>query len=512
MIEVPITFRTPEQKDFFAITKRNSCFSGGFGNGKTYAGCEKLVWLLLNFKNYRVAVARFEESKLRETTMKTFFKIMPPSAYDPAHGGNRADSLNRLKLVNGSEVIWMNLKDTDEGFVRGLEVNSVLIDQAEEISENMYLMLSARVGRWDMADVPEQLLAANPNWPIAPNTRKPAVPNYMMILCNPDSELHWIYKRYHPDSEDYQAKFHKNHQMVQGETTSLTVDQELLDEMKDNDEAWVERFVKGKWGIPGGQIHSVRDESIIEPNLEFLKTIISRGHLTRVLDHGDSAPTCCLWFSAYKNWYFCYREYYKPDTLISEHREHIYNLSENEKYWQNLADPAIFKKQQQKYGGRWCYADEYLDKALNSYDERGFTKNPGIYWTPADNDEFSTRNRISELLRPSNSISHPITGQKPAPSLYFIKRSPDYPNGAYHAISQLKAQKREKVGTINGKDVFSDERDKNVADHAYDDIRYFCASHAASPTPARPKAPVGSFFNVRKQLLMQRFYGELHHA
>lgn len=512
MIELPITFRTQEQKDFFTITKRNSCFSGGFGNGKSYAGCEKLIWLLLNFKNYRVAVARYEESKLRETTMKTFFKIMPPSAYDPAKGGNRADSLNRLRLVNGSEVIWMNLKDTDEGFVRGLEVNSVLVDQAEEISENMYLMLSARVGRWDMAEVPAELLKSNPNWPISENTKKPAVPNYMMILCNPDSELHWIYKRYHPDSEDFKKKYSKNHQMVQGETTAATIDKELLDEMMENDEAWVDRFVKGKWGIPGGQIHSLKDESVIEPNVDFIKTIITRGHLTRVLDHGDSAPTCCLWFSSYKNWYFCYREYYKADALISDHREAIYSLSENEKYWQNLADPAIFKKQQQKYGGRWCYADEYLDQALNTYDSRGFIKNPGIFWQPADNDEFSTRNRISELLRPSHSVTHPITGQKPAPRLYFIKRSDAYPYGSYHAISQIKAQKREKVGTVNGKDIFSDERDQNVVDHAYDCIRYFCASHAASPTPARPKAPDGSFFSVRKQLLMNRNYGQLIHA
>lgn len=508
MIDVPLTFRTQEQRDFFNITKRNSCFSGGFGNGKTYAGCEKLVWLLLNFPHYRAAVCRYEESKLRETTMKTFFKICPPSAYDPAQGGNRADSLNRLKLVNGSEVIWMNLKDTDEGFVRGLEVNSVLVDQAEEISENMYLMLSARVGRWDMAEVPDVLLDANPDWPIAIHTGKPKVPNYLMLLCNPDSELHWIFKRYHPDSDDYQKKYFKNHQMVQGESTAATLDQELLDEMLENDPAWVDRFVKGKWGIPGGLIHYIKEESIIEPNVDFLKTIIERGHLARVLDHGDSAPTCCLWFSAYKNWYFCYREYYKEDTLVSEHRKNIADMSGSERYWHNLADPAIFKKQQQKYGGRWSYSDEYLDKALNTYDAKNFVENPPIYWQPADNDEFSTRNRISELLRNSFSVTHPITGVKPAPRLYFIKRSIEYPLGCHYSISQLKAQKRKKIGTVNGKDVFSDERDEHVPDHAYDCVRYYCASHATSPTPLRPKAPRGSFYDVRKQFILNKKHNQ----
>jgi len=500
VIEIPLNFRTPEQEKFFKITKRNSCFSGGFGNGKTYVACQKLVYLLSTFSNYRVAVARYEESKLRETTQKTFFKVCPPELYDPSRGGNRADSLNKLRLINGSEVLWMNLKDTDEGFVRGLEVNTVLVDQAEEISENMYLMLSARVGRWDRATVPQNMLDANPHWPIAKNTDAPAVPNYLVILCNPDSELHWIYKRFHPDSEDFQNKFHKNHEMVQGETTAATISEELLEEMMENDPTWVDRYVKGKWGIPGGQIHNIRDESIIEPNPEFTRQIIERGHLSRVLDHGESAPTCCLWFSAYKNWYFCYREYYRPDALISEHRENISALSENEKYSLSLADPAIFKKTAQKYGGHWTNADEYLDRAIQS---------PPIAWQPADNNEQATRNRISELLRPHHNVNHPITGEKGAPRLYFIKRTEDYPNGCYRAQMQLKAQKREKVGSLNGRDIYSDERDKNVEDHAYDCVRYFCASHLNSPSPARPKAPVGSFFNVRKQLIMLKNRGQL---
>src|SRR5712671_4088109 len=129
MINLAINFRTPEQREFFELRIRNQDFSGGFGNGKTYVGCQKAVYLLSTFPGYRMAIVRFEESKLRETTMKTFFNpdICPPALYDPAQGGIRADSMNRLQLVNGSEVIWMHLKDADQGMVRGLEVNSILI-------------------------------------------------------------------------------------------------------------------------------------------------------------------------------------------------------------------------------------------------------------------------------------------------------------------------------------------------------------------------------------------------
>lgn len=503
MIEIPLTFRTQEQERFFKINKRNSCFSGGFGSGKTYVCCQKILYLLTTFPKYRVVGARFEESKLKETTMKTFYsEVCPPALYDTNFGGNRSDSLNKCTFINGSEIIWMHLKDTDEGIVRGLGANSVFIDQAEEISEYMYLMLSVRVGRWANALVPNELLSQNPDWPIAPHTQKPAVPNYMMLACNPDSELHWIYKRYHPESEEYQTKYNKNHEMVEAETTTATVSAENLEEMMQNDEAWVRRFIKGKWGIPGGQIHSINDNCIISPEYDFIKNVIQRGNLSRILDHGDAAPTCCLWFSAYKNWYFCYREYYQPDKLVSFHRESINAMSEDEKYNLNLADPAIFKCNQQKYGGKWTTAQEYLDKAIVA---------PPIAWMPADNNEFATRNRISELLRPQRGITHPLTGETPAPRLYFIKRTPEYPNGAYNVYLQARSQKRERVGTINGRDVYSDERDGNIDDHAYDCLRYYCASHSNAPSPARPKAPEGSFFKVRKQFLTLKNSGQLAH-
>ena len=160
----PTTGRSA-QTEFFNLTKRHQCFSGGYGNGKSYAASLKALLLLTTFAKYRIAICRYSTVDLKRSTMSTFFKICPPELYDPKEGGNRADSLNYLKLINGSEVFWMHLDDADENTVRGLEVNSVIIDQAEEISENMYNHLSARVGRWDIAEVPEAMLEANPAWP-----------------------------------------------------------------------------------------------------------------------------------------------------------------------------------------------------------------------------------------------------------------------------------------------------------------------------------------------------------
>lgn len=494
-------------------------FSGGFGNGKTTAGCMKLVYLLANFPGYRVVIARYEESKLKQTTLVTFYKVCPPILYSSKHGGNRADSLNRCLMVNGSQVMFMNLKDVDDGMIRGLEINSVLIDQCEEISESMWLMLSARVNRWDGVTIPDQIMGGREaTWPKFPNG-KYQPPSYMMGLCNPDSELHWIYRRFHPKSEQFQKKYHLNHTMIQAPTTSATISEELLDEMLQNDPAWVARFVRGEWGIPGGQIHSFGDKNILRVGSpadypqekedggffggsyidgNFIKTIIERGNLCRVLDHGDAAPTCCLWFSAYKGNYICYREYYKENTLISEHRRAISELSVGERYLKNIIDPACASKHSQKYNMRWSVIDEYADKRL------GDGECTPIYWIPGNNDELSTRNRISELLRNDSTHLHPVNGNYNAPRLYFIEKSPLYPSGCYHAISQLRAQRREKIGNVEGRDIYSDDRDPNIEDHAYDPLRYYCADHAFGSTEPKPQPKPNSFVSIRKNMINYR--------
>jgi hypothetical protein len=202
------------------------------------------------------------------------------------------------------------------------------------------------------------------------------------------------------------------------------------------------------------------------------------------LDHGDASPTCCLWFGVLNNCYICYREYYVPNQVISYHRKAISDLSEGEVYSANYADPQIFKRTAQKQGGFWSVADEYMDRSLDS---------PPLTWIPADNNEFATRNRVNEFLGASKSYKHPITSESPAPRIYFIKRSVEYPNGAYNAISELQSQRRKLLGYTDGKAIYCDEREESVADHAYDPLRYFVAMHSGGLREPTRKAPPMSF-------------------
>jgi hypothetical protein len=368
----------------------------------------------------------------------------------------------------------MHLDKVDESTLRGLEVNGVLVDQAEETEEKVYDVLDARVGRWDMAEVPPALLRNKPDWPA--KNGKYVIPSYMMLLCNPDTQFHYIFRKYHPDSMERVHNFF----FVEGEWDPNLGSEESYALALRHDPEWVEKYVRGKWGRSQAQIHYLPSECLLEHSDELIDKIKRKANLWRILDHGDASPTCCLWLAALNGCFIFYREYYVPGKTISFHRSAISDLSGDEVYGANYADPQIFKKTQQKDGGFWTTADEYATKDLPG---------PAFFWLPADNNEFATRNRINELLTPSDDISHPLSGESPSPRIFFIKKSPEYSNGCFHAIKELQSQRRKILGYFDGKALYCDDREESVADHAYDCIRYGIAMHGAGRSTPRSQTP-----------------------
>lgn len=501
------TGRSP-QREFFLLTKRNQCLSAGFGLGKTYIACKKVLAFGMQFPNSRWVIGRVKYTDLMRTTVPTFFKVCPENAI-------LRQTKELVELVNGTIIYFMHFTDIDESVIRGLELNGAYIDQAEELQENIALLLSTRIGRWDRAVVPPQMLK---DWKNFDSLGNPRVPPYYLLTVNPDSELHWIYRRFHPESLEHQLLYSKTYEMVQGSALdNPTLDKEIIAEYMSRDQVFIDRFVYGKWGISESAIHKVNNASILQigdtlgPDekgdfnitLDWLANFLRKARLFRVMDHGDTSPTCCLWFASWNGTYLCYREYYQPDKIISYHRKAIQELSKSltdEHYCGNYADPDIFTKHSQKAGIRFSVSDEYLDTTF-------ITDSNPIAWIRASNDEFGTRNRINECLSISPSVEHLVTTKKGAPRLYFLKKTDLYPNGCYNAILQLKGQKRVQIGTENAKPIFSEERDDNVVDHAYDPIRYFISVHHNHSLSLRVNAPAGSFFAASREAKKLRMSG-----
>jgi len=468
-----INFFNESCETFFGFTKRNQCFSGGIGNGKTTVACQKALFLLLAFPGYRFIIARRVLSSLKSSTMESFFAQLEggkASPYIESH--NETDAITRFK--NGSVVFWIHLDTANELNLRGKEVNSAIIDQAEEIEENIYLTLNSRVGRWAHAIVPAYM---NPETFPRDSYGKPRPPSYMMILVNPEFEYHWVWRRYHPDSIEWQQKYKDSHDYLECGVDKRAYDAETLRELESHDEEWQHRFLKGKWGISSGAIHQIHADSILTVRRDWLENLLNKSALYRSFDHGEASPTCCTWWACFKGQHFCYREYYVPKQVISYHRREIDALSVRqldaraikETYVASIADPQIFKKTTQKNGAFWTTALEYVDKSIDA---------PPLSLIPADNNELGTRNRINEYLQKSFAYNNPLTGESGGRRLYFINSIPGTNYGCEHIIQQTKQQKREVLDTINGKAVYSDDRDDKVVDHAYDTLRYYIAHHA----------------------------------
>lgn len=529
--QTEIDFASERQREAFEYPPLPLCCSGGFGASKTYALCLKALWLSDTFPKNRGVIGRKVAKELNLTTQSTFFKICPPAAYDPQFGGRRADSENYLRLAHsGSEILWLHLDDQDvDKVIRGLEINWFLLDQAEEIEESIFDTLMTRLGRWDQAVVPPEIIESVGGidrwaWKNAA-TGRPIPPSYPMIACNPDAETHWIWRRFHPDSKDWKERYSKDgYKMISMPSyENKFLPRANLEEMMRRDPTWVRRFVHAEWGIPEGAIHNIRKESIVPGTRAIVDFVRNRCRLHRALDHGDAAPTCCLWWANDQagNLFF-YREYYRPNALVSEHRREITRLSTDEKFVSNLADPSMFFKTQQKNGGRCSFADDYEDR----FPSHGFDPTNAIYWSPADNDELGTRNLINEYLRlqgtgelhrgqepkqfgeiwvqPGEEIPrvHPLTGKYGYwPRLFFIEKSEEWAEGCEHSIQQTRAQRRVQIGSEMGQPIFCDDRDETITDHAYDPVRYAVASRAATPTAKSAKYGKKSFFGQRDALL-----------
>jgi hypothetical protein len=465
---------------------------GGFNSGKTSAAILHMLALCDNFPGYKVAVLRKTFKDLSLTTRPSFDQWIDPKRV-------KASSATEVTLDNGSKFIFHHLDSPNSATIlKGLEINAAILDQAEQMQERTFTVLLGRLGRWKGARVPKWVLnSRDGNWPWKNRNGQPVPPISLVLTANPtedgDPELHWLWQRFCPESKSFQEKWSKlgYRQLVMPTTQNKFAGEQNVEILLQQDEDYVARFVRGEWVRSKGHIFRLNDMSILDYDPTLISYIQNNCILGRVLDHGDSAPTCCMWYGVDQNHnIFFWQEYYQAgqgddgkEYNVSDHRRAITQLSKPLTFRVNLADASIFDKTRNISGytrrqQRWSVADEYTDRKIINEDT-------AIYWTPADKNEALSRQRLSQYLRLDGNHKHPITGEIGAPHIYFVKRDDDHPHGVSHAIREIRAAKRLQVGENDGKPIYSDERDPSIPDHALDCVRYVVNSH---PIPA--SAPV----------------------
>lgn len=365
-IEVRIDYDPlPKQGEFHGANDKYRAFGGGFGNGKTSAGCAEAFFLSMEYPGTVGLISRKTRPELKATTQDTFF-----------NGGGGASATDwkgcpqelirsfnktegKLTLVNGSVIHFWPLDDPNK--LTNLNLGWYMIDQAEEVAEDMFLMLNGRL-------------------------RRKRSPRKGIILFNPNGH-DWIWRRWvHLKMPD--------HGLVHAKTSdNPNLPSDYIAQFEGYPAAWKKRFFEGSFDVFTGQIwpefnpdvHVIRPFDI-PPWYEFVEGI----------DHGRRNPTAVLW-AAFDERGNCFivDEHYKAGALVGSHAESILR-KRNQWGTPNYTVIDASAGAQDPNTGR-SVIDEYWDY--------------GIYCIPSDRHKIARVNRVAEWLRRDPLHEHPLTGE-----------------------------------------------------------------------------------------------------
>ena len=150
-----------KQQKFHDSSKKYRAFITGLGGGKTYAGSKEAISTMLEYPNSFGAILAPTYPLLRDSTIKTFFELLP---YELILEWNKTE--HYLKLKNGAETIFRPCNDQNAiDRLRNINLGWAWIDEAALVSEYAFKVI---IGRLRQEKTPRNLwLTTTPkgfNW------------------------------------------------------------------------------------------------------------------------------------------------------------------------------------------------------------------------------------------------------------------------------------------------------------------------------------------------------------
>lgn len=298
---------TPTQQQWINDTTRELLVEGSAGSGKTLFACFKVIFYALNYPEASIYVYRKTLPSLKRTAWKEIRNILQSlkggvksngedlSLYDTCHENK---SEGTITFPNGSVMYFGALDELSK--VRSINGDLIYIEQGEELVDTeFYTELMLRLGRGKASK------------------RKGGF-SQMILVVQPESEEHWIYKRYH-EYIDATTKYERQKQESIANGTPVQSYDEILSEIKsrrkraffhysenlklpkfqrdyyddlkyEDYELWL-RYSAGKWGKLSNVIYPNYDH-VLHSHYDFYSFGI---------DFGYNNPSCFLLLGWYDN-------------------------------------------------------------------------------------------------------------------------------------------------------------------------------------------------------------------
>ena len=293
-----------KQAMFHTSEAKYRLYIGGWRAGKTYAGCQEAYKHSILYPNNCGVIFRKDFAQLRDTTMKTFFDIVPR---EDIVKHNKEE--HRVILRNGSEIYFKYLK---EGVKLGsLDLGWFFVDEAEEITGEIFTYLQGRLSKNNTARV---------GW----------------LVSNPPNTDHWLYRRFEEEKDE---NFVTVHAATYENSEHLSED--YIKSLEKLPESWRKKYLEGQYGFTpdGTPFYAGFKERLHKKKLNY----IDSRPLIRSWDYGFHHPACSFHQIDAKGRWLILREVMGTDVTIQEFGNLIKTLC-NEWYpgaqWEDYGDPA----------------------------------------------------------------------------------------------------------------------------------------------------------------------------
>ena len=345
-------------QDGFVFDKARYCgLGGGWGNGKTTAGCIKAIHLCNRPGNVGL-IGRETVPELEDTTLTELFKLMPQ--WEKYYNKNR----KIIRLPNGSVIYCRHLAEWKK--LSNYNLGWFFIDQAEDIDSQCYIWLKSRIRLHDEAQgfVTFNMAGHDYLWEeFKKNSKQYFANEYTKASYKEITEVCPRCEGKGCETCNYTGKVTYQASLYEGESyvNQANLPTPYLVWLKTLPEGVSKRYVKGSWDYFAGQIYADFDERIheIEPF-----EIPHYWEIFRTMDYGYQEPNVCLWVAVSpRGDVFIIDELYQAGKPPSWHKRAIDLMTGRRIISATFGCPRFFQTESQ---GKKV-ADEYREEPYSIY-------------------------------------------------------------------------------------------------------------------------------------------------
>ncbi len=253
-------------------------FGGGAGGGKSWMGCEWIAAMCLNFPGVRYFIGREELSRLKDTTVKTFFKMAKHHGIEDTF--RYYEHYSSIRFHNGSEVSLLNLKyePSDPMFERlgSTEYTGGFIEEAGEVHFQAFDTLKSRIGR----HLNEQY----------------NIPRKMLITCNP--KKNWLYHTFYKPWKE--GRLEDGYAFIQSlASENSKIDKGYVDSLEEiKDKTLKARLKYGEWDYDDDPNNLVTYDNVVNifSNEFVIADLLKKCITADIARFGVDTTTVRVWY------------------------------------------------------------------------------------------------------------------------------------------------------------------------------------------------------------------------